>query len=211
MKVPPEITYRGVDKTEAIASLIDEKLAKLEQVCNYISSCHIAVEKVHDHPRGGSPYRVRLDMTVPPSHELVAESNPSPGERNQYPDLDTVVRDAFSKAWRQLRDLARQQREHDTAGINDATQDTSALVTKLFKEQNYGFLKTLGGEDVYFNRDSVLHDDFDRLEVGTGVRFEAVESEEGLLHATTIQIVDKPGASVGKAEETPIEPPLGWE
>lgn len=208
MKIPPEITYRGVDKTNAIETLIQEKIAKLEQVCDHISSCHIAIEKIHDRPRGSSPYRVRLDITVPPSHELVAESNG--GDRNQYAPVDTVIRDAFSMAWRQLRELARQQREHDTAKTNDAAQDTMALVTKLFPEQNYGFLKTLGGEDIYFHRNSVIHNDFERLEIGTGVRFEAVEGEQG-LQASTVQIVDKPGARAGKSDETLIEPPLGWK
>lgn len=47
MKVPPEITYRNVDKTNALDALVKEKIAKLEQVCDYISSCHIVIEKIH--------------------------------------------------------------------------------------------------------------------------------------------------------------------
>jgi len=165
MKVPLEISYRGVDKTDAIEALVHEKVAKLEKVCNYISSCHIAIEKIHDRPSHGSPYRVRLDITVPPGHELVADSNPS--EQNQYVELDTVIRDAFSMAERQVKELSRRQRESDKAQTNDSAQDTMALVTKLFPDQDYGFLKTLDGQDVYFHRNSVLHGDFDRLEIGT--------------------------------------------
>lgn len=209
MKIPPEITYRGVDKTDAIEALIREKIAKLERVCDHISSCHIAIEKNQERPRDRSPYRVRLDITVPPGHELAAESHA--GDRTQYAELDVVIRDAFDKAWRQLRDLSKQQNEYNKGQINDGAEDTMALVTKLFPEQGYGFLKTLSGEDIYFNRDSVLHDDFDRLKVGTGVRFEAVQDDQGLLHASTVQIVDKPGASAGKANETLIKPPMGWE
>ena len=208
MKVGLEVTYRDVEKSEAIDTLIHEKLAKLERICNYISSCHIAIEKIHDRPSHGSPYRVRLDMTVPPGHELVADVNPS--ERNQYVRLDTVIRDAFSTAERQLKDLISRQRESEKAQTNDSAQDTMALVTKLFPEQEYGFLKTLDGEDIYFHRNSVLHGDFDRLEIGTGVRFVALEDDQG-LRASTVQIVDKPGASAGKAAQTLIEPPLGWE
>ena len=208
MRIPPEITYRGIERSEAIDTLINEKIAKLEQVCDHISSCHIAIEKDQDRPRNKSPYRVRLDITVPPSHEVVAQSNIAISK--QYVGLDTVIRDAFEKAWRQLRDLSRQQREHDTAKTHDGAQDTAALVTKLFPEQDYGFLKTLGGEDIYFHRNSVIHGDFDRLELGTGVRFEAVEGEQG-LQATTVKIVDKPGVRAGKSDEALIEPPLGWQ
>jgi cold shock CspA family protein/ribosome-associated translation inhibitor RaiA len=208
MKVPPEITYRNVEKTNSIDALVNEKIAKLEQVCNYISSCHIAIEKIHDRPRSGSPYRVRIDMTVPPGHELVAESNPP--DVNQYPPLESVIRDAFSAATRQLRDLAKQQRESDKSKTNDSAQQTTALVIKLFPEQGYGFIKTLDGEEVYFHRNSVLHDDFDRLEIGTGVHCFVELGEEG-PQASTVKIVDKPGVSAGKAEQTIIEPPLGWQ
>ena len=208
MKIAPEITYRNVEKTVAIDSLVQEKMNKLERVCNYISSCHIAIEKIHDRPSSGSPYRVRIDITVPPGQEIVAES--SPGDTNQYVEVDTVIRDAFGMAQRQLRELARQQRDSDKSRDNNQPDDTTGLVTKLFRKQGYGFIKTLDGQDIYFHRNSVLHDDFDRIEIGTGVRFFATEGDKG-LQASTVQIVDKPGHSVGQAEETLIPPPLGWK
>lgn len=209
MKIAPEITYRGVDKTDAIEALINEKIAKLERVCDHINSCHIAVEKEQERPRDRSPYRVRLDITVPPGHEVAAESTMA--NQTQYAELDAVIRDAFDKAWRQLRDLSKQQKEYDKGQTNEGAQDTTALVTKLFPEQGYGFLKSLDGQDIHFTSNSVIHDDFHRLEVGTGVRFEAVMDEQGIFHASTVQIVDKPGTSAGKADEALIEPPMGWE
>lgn len=207
MKVPPEITYRNVDKTAAIDTLINEKIAKLEQLCDYISSCQIAIEKVHDRPRSGSPYRARIDLTLPPSHELVADSNPS--DNNQYVELDAVIRDAFRKMERQLKQQIQQQRESEKTKSGSAT-DTTALVVRLFRAEGYGFLRSLEGEEIYFHCNSVLHNDFDRLELGTGVRFEAEDGEQG-PQATSVQIVDKPGANAGEAEQSPIEPPLGWQ
>ncbi|MFB2918272.1 MULTISPECIES: HPF/RaiA family ribosome-associated protein [Aerosakkonema] len=53
MQVGWEITYRDVEKTDSIEALVREKLAKLEEVCAYISSCHVAIEKAHDRPRSG--------------------------------------------------------------------------------------------------------------------------------------------------------------
>jgi len=207
MKVPLEITYRDVEKTAAIDALVHEKVAKLEQVCDYISSCHIAIEKPHDRPSNGSPYRVRIDMTVPPGHELVADSHS--GEGTQYDPLDVVIRDAFKAALRQLKKLTTQQHESDKAQTHEA-KDSIALVTKLFPDEGYGFLKTLDGQDIYFHRNSVLHDDFERLEIGTGVHFFLEQGEEG-PQASTVKIVDKPGTSVGKSEQTLVEPPLGWQ
>ncbi|MBW4574678.1 MAG: HPF/RaiA family ribosome-associated protein [Aphanothece sp. CMT-3BRIN-NPC111] len=205
MKVPLEITFRDVQKSDAIEALIHEKVAKLEDVCNYITSCHIAVEKPHDRPRSGSPYRVRIDMTVPPGHELVADSNPSEG--TQYDALDVVVRDAFDAARRQLKELAERQRKKVKT---HEMQDMTAIVTNIFRDEGYGFIKALDGREVYFHRNSVLHDDFDRIDIGTGVHFFLEQGEEG-PQASTVKIVNKPGSSVGKSNGGEVEQPLGWE
>lgn len=207
MQVPLEVSYRYVEKTDALDALINEKVAKLEQVCDHINSCRVAIEKIHDRPSSGSPYRVRIDLTVPPNHELVADKNP--GEGDQYDPLETVIRSAFDAARRQLVEL--NDRQHERVKSHPE-QEMGAIVTKLFPEQGYGFIKSLDSdEDIYFHRNSVVEDDFDRIEVGTGVRFVAQQSEDGLLHASTVQIVNKPGANVSKAEEQAIEPPLGWK
>lgn len=205
MQVPLEVTYRDVPHTEAIEALVQEKVAKLERFCDHINSCHIAIEKVHDHPRSGSPYRVRIDLKVPPGHELVADQNP--GQGTQYEPLEAVIRDAFEAAERQLKELNQRQQQHVKT---HPMQETTGIVTKLLPEKDYGFLKTFEDQEVYFHRNSVLHDDFDRLAIGTGVHFFVEAGEQG-PQASTVKVVDKPGARVPEssaAEE--IEPPLGW-
>lgn len=206
MKVQPSITYRDVPKTEAIDSLVREKIEKLEQFCNYMNSCRVAIEKPHDHPSHGSPYRVRLDITVPPSHEIAAVSNPNEG--NQYAPLETVIRDAFDAARRQLIELVERQRDEVK---EHPEQETQGIVTKLFKEDGYGFLKTVDtGREIYFHAHSVLHDDFERIEVGTGVHFAEEMGEMG-PQATTVQIVNKPGVSTPKSDHEELEVPMGWK
>jgi ribosome-associated translation inhibitor RaiA len=55
MKIQPEITYRHLEKTAAIQSLVEEKIAKLEKFCDYMNSCRVVIEKDNDHPSSGSP------------------------------------------------------------------------------------------------------------------------------------------------------------
>jgi cold shock CspA family protein len=205
MQITPDVTYRNVPKTDAIESLVQEKIGKLEQFCDYMNSCRVAVEKVHDHPNSGSPYRVRIDMTIPPSHELVVSRNP--GEGNQYEPLETVIRDAFDAARRQLVELVERQRDEVK---EHPQQEMQAVVTKLFKEDGYGFLKTIDtGREIYFHKNSVTHHDFDRLEVGTGVHFAEGQGQMG-PQATTVQIVNKPGVQLPKSEAE-AESPRGWQ
>ncbi len=110
MRIPPTIFYRDVPKTDALENLIAQKIEKLEQYYDQISSCRIAIEKNHDHPGSGSPYRVRLDITVPENREVVVDK--SPDESAQYLPLEAVIRDAFEAANRQLKELNEQQHNH---------------------------------------------------------------------------------------------------
>lgn len=110
MRVPPEIAYRGIDKTPALEALVAEKIDKLEKFYSQISSCHLAIEKVHDHPEQGSPYRVRIDITVPEDREIVVDKSPDHGKQNQ--PLEALIREAFDVANRQLKELNEQQHNH---------------------------------------------------------------------------------------------------
>jgi cold shock CspA family protein len=92
--------------------------------------------------------------------------------------------------------------------MNRQQSHRGAVVTKLFRDEGYGFIKTREGRDIYFHRNSVLHHDFDRLTIGTAVRFEEEEGEKG-PQATSVQVVDKPGSQV--SDDATVPPPYGWE
>ncbi len=191
MQVPLEISYRHVNKTEEIDQLIREKAQKLERVHQHISSCRVAVEKPQKHQTRGNPYRIRIDITVPPGHEIVVRKEPSKSILHR--GLDAVIRNAFSSARRQLKKLHQRQRGH--VKTHSAETENEGMVKLLFRDKGYGFLRTLDNQDIYFHKNSVLHDDFDRLETGTGVRYKAQMGEKG-LQASSVQIVDKPGSRI---------------
>ena len=205
MKVPPEITYRHLEKTPAIDNLVNEKIAKLEQFCDYITSCRVVVEKDNENPSSGSPYRVSIDITIPHGRELAVVQSPDKGK--QYPPLEAVIRDAFEAARRQLVSITTEQKGERKV---HPEQETSAIVTKLFSEGGYGFIKTVDtGREIYFHQNSVV-DGFENIEVGTGVRFTETMGEMG-PQATTVKILDKQ-SSRRDSEDNPdaTEAALGW-
>ncbi|MEL6580970.1 MAG: HPF/RaiA family ribosome-associated protein [Cyanobacteria bacterium J06621_12] len=207
MQITPEITYRNLEKTAAIHSLIEEKIAKLEQFCDYINSCRVVVEKAHDHPDSGSPHKVSIDITIPHGREIAVSQNPDQGK--QYPPLETVIRDAFEAARRQVVGLSTEQKGERKMHYE---QEISAIITKLFPEQGYGFLKAVDtGEEIYFHHNSVVNKDFSNLEIGNGVRFKETQGEMG-LQATTVQVIDRQ-SSVASNNSVPnaAEKPLGWK
>ncbi len=209
MQIPPEITYRDIDKTDKIDSLVHEKIAKLEQFCDYITSCRVVLEKAHKNPSSGSPYRVSIDITIPHGRELAVTHNPDEGK--QYPPLEAVIRDAFEAARRQLVSITTEQKGDRKT---HPEQEIGAIITKLFTDQDYGFIKTIDtGREVYFHRNSVANRNFDELSVGNGVRFKETEGEMG-PQATTVMILDQQNsASETEADSVPsaVEKPLGWD
>ena len=110
MRITPEISYRGIRKTDALESLINSKISKLERFYHPISSCRVSIEKVHDHPNGGSPYKVRLDIMVPESREIVVNKSPDDGVKGT--PLNALVRDAFAIANRRLKEMNELQHNH---------------------------------------------------------------------------------------------------
>src|SRR6187549_528546 len=108
MQLPVEITYRGVEKSDEIDNLIRTKAERLDKFCDHISRCDVAVEKPNTAQRDGNPFRVRVDVTVPPGHELVVEEKQM--EHEMHEPLTKVIGDAFKSMERQLKELVEKQR-----------------------------------------------------------------------------------------------------
>jgi cold shock CspA family protein len=191
MKVPLEITFRDVVKTEALEDLIREKAKKLDQVHDNIISCRVAVERPNTTPSNVSPYRVRVDISVPAAQEIVVTRNPGNVEPDQ--DLRTIIRDVFDTARKQLQKLVDKQRNRVK---KHPEQEASAIVTRLVKDEGYGFITTINGREIYFHKNSVLNEDFENIEEGTSVNFFEEEGDKG-PKASTVRIIEngKPGTS----------------
>jgi len=108
MQLPVKITYRGLEKTEAIDDLVADYAARLEKFCDHINRCDVAIEQPNHAHHKGNPYRVRIDVTVSKGHELVADEKQT--DNGAHEPLTKVVHDAFKTMERQLRHLVEKQR-----------------------------------------------------------------------------------------------------
>ncbi len=107
MQVPLEITFRGIPHSDAVETRIREKAAKLEQFCDNIISCRVAVEAEHHHQHQGNLYKVRIDLSVPQKHIVVSRDH---HDKQSHEDFYVALRDAFAAATRQLEEHVRIQR-----------------------------------------------------------------------------------------------------
>ena len=202
MDVPLEVSFRQVKKTDRLEALIRERADKLDQFHPRLISCRITIEQPHAHQRSGNPYRVRIEARAPPGHDLVVDARPQ--MHDMHDTLERVLLDAFQAMERQLKECAERQRmevkHHDVE---------TAFVVRLFRDQDYGFLKTPDAREIYFNRAAAIGQDWQRLEIGVQVRFEESMGEMG-PQATTVQIIDKPGRRISEQEPEAVDVPKGW-
>jgi len=188
LEQPLEITFRDVERTPELEDLIHAEVDKLDKVHQNLIRCRVAVEKPQEHQESGNPYRVRLQVLAPKNPEIVVTRDP--GDEDMHTPLESVIKDAFKAAQRQVKKLEAQQRHQVKS---HPQQEVSAVVEKLYPDQGYGFLRTVDGQEIFFHRHSVLQDDFDRMEVGTGVNFFKEMGKKG-PQASSVRIVDKPGS-----------------
>ncbi len=111
MQNPLQITFHGIDHSEAVETRIREKVAKLEQLYDRITSCRVVIEMHHKNTSNlhhkGEPFHIRIDLTLPGA-ELVVKRDPKESHINE--DIFVALRDAFQAMERQLKELLARQR-----------------------------------------------------------------------------------------------------
>lgn len=107
MQLPPQVSFRNVEPTEEVERAVREKIDKLEEFFDRITSCRVTVESPHRNHQRGNLYRVRIHLVVP-RRELVVDRQPP--EHHAAEDLRVAVREAFDSMRRQLEDYARELR-----------------------------------------------------------------------------------------------------
>jgi ribosome-associated translation inhibitor RaiA len=108
MQLPVKISYRGLEKSDQIDNLVFDYSARLERFCDHINRCDVAIEQTNHNHNKGNPYRCRIDVTVAPRHELVADERQV--DNSTHEPLKKVIHDAFKTMERELRRVVEKQR-----------------------------------------------------------------------------------------------------
>ena len=107
MQVPLQISFRNMDPSPAIETVVREKAAKLGRFFERIVSCDVTIEAPHRHHHKGKLYKVRIDIGMPGNDVHVNQEGP---KNRAHEDVYVAIRDAFDAAVRQLEDHARKLR-----------------------------------------------------------------------------------------------------
>jgi cold shock CspA family protein/ribosome-associated translation inhibitor RaiA len=182
MQVPLQITFRHMDTSEALAARIRERVDELDGFFDGIISCRVAVEQQTARHHKGNLFRIRVDLNVP-GREIVVGRDPID---HAHEDAYVATRNTFDAVRRQLEDYVRERRSE----VKLHAVPDHGRVARLIAEQDYGFIATADGSEIYFHRNSVANGEFDKLAVGHAVRFvvDETESAKGPQASTVVPL-----------------------
>ena len=183
MQIPLNIEFRNLEPSEPLRKDIEEKVAKLEKIASEITSFRVVVEMPHKHKNQGRLFRVNVDITLP-GKEIVASA--SSDKNHAYENAYVVVRDAFNAARKQLQQFLSKRR----GDVKTHELPTHGKVVRIEADGDYGVIETMEGREVYFHKNSVLGESFDKLEIGADVHFNEEMGEEG-PQASTVHVEGK--------------------
>lgn len=182
MQIPLQITFRDMDQSDAIEKAVRTKAEKLNQFAE-IMSCRVVVQMINKHQHKGTMYQVSIDLTVPGAEIVVSRDH---GIDHSHEDVYVAIRDSFDAARRQLQDHHRIS--HQKVKAHEIPPH--GRVSELMPEVGYGRIETSDGRSIYFHQNSVLNEEFSRLEVGSEVRFAEEQGDEG-TQASSVRRVGK--------------------
>ena len=185
MQTAPEVIFKDIDRSPWVEEYIAERCAHLEKFSQEITRVHVTISQEAASHRKGNRYGVMVEARLPKHHDLAVK------KQKQITDMQTqlpaVINQAFSAMEKQLKKTVALRRHDEKARAGDG--QPHGTVEKVFGEEGYGFIRTVDDDrQFYFHRNSVLHDDFDNLTVGTEVRFTPQLGEEG-PQASSVQVV----------------------
>lgn len=186
MRIPLEVAFKSVEPTAAMERLVRERVERLTRYHRGIIACRVSVEAPHRSGDGDAVgHRVRVEVSVPGDELVVSRDRDFPEEEF---DPYGAIRKSFEAMESQLKSYSGRQRRQR----QPRTRPPHATVLRIFEDQGYGFLRAADGREIYFHENSVVNDNFDELEIGEEVRFEATEGRKG-PQATTVKQIGRHG------------------
>ena len=184
MQVPVEIAFRHCEPLGEIRSEAAKQVRRSEKFSPRITSCHVIVTGPETRHRRGGLFEVELRIAMPEHNDVVVDT--LHGDAPQREHALVAIRYAFDAAVRQIEDVAREMRDQ----VKEHVDTDRCRVTKFFAREDYGFIESADGREIYFHRNAVIDGAFDRLKVGSEVAFVEEAGEKG-AQASTVRLIGK--------------------
>ena len=180
-----QITFKDIDHSDAVEARINERIDKLENIFDRITSCKVWVRAPHRRHKKGTHYVIDIELQSPMGTLTIGRE---PGDVNAHEDIYVTIRDAFNAMERQLR----KQKEQHSGRPEESLSPLQGTIERLEPEKDSGHIATTDGRLIYFHRNAVIDQSFDDLKTGDAV--ELVVDREGAEdgpHASTVRPISR--------------------
>ena len=180
-----QITFKDIDHSDAVEARIRERIERLEQIYDRITSCKVWVRAPHRRHKKGTHYVIGIELNTPMGTLSIDRE---PGDVNAHEDIYVTIRDSFNAMERQLR----KEKEQHSGRPEESVIPLQGAIERLEPEKDCGHISTTDGRLIYFHRNAVIDQSFDELETGDAV--ELVVDREGAdegPHASTVRPISK--------------------
>lgn len=168
------IESRNVGMTPRWKQEIEERMAGLQEGHDDITHARVTLTKNAHHKKDAKVAEALIVVTLPQRHTITA--------RKEDKTFEEALRAAFAALEIEV-DKFREKRASKEVRLPPVP--LHGVVSKLFRDEGYGFILQDGGGEVYFHRNALHGLSFDELEDGTEVAFNVEEGEKG-PQATTV-------------------------
>ncbi|KGM30944.1 HPF/RaiA family ribosome-associated protein [Inquilinus limosus] len=173
MQKPLQLSFKNVEGSEAMKEVVRDRVGHLERLYPNLIGCRVVIEAPHRPARGGGrpPLGIAVEVEIPGKPKIVVKDME---ERRNPRDHGVLVNRSFDVVERKLDEAARiiqgEVKAHEAAG-------ETGTVSRLYPDQNYGFVEAKQAGSLYFTRNAVIDGRFDELAVGTMVHLTLATGE----------------------------------
>lgn len=173
MQSPVQIEFDGIEPDDAVTRKVWTHMEHLEKLFPGIVDARVAIGYAHHHHQKGNLFEVHIELNVPGKRLVVSRE---PGENKAHKDVSVAVRDAFQAMQRMLQDYVHKLRREVKTHESPLAE---GHISRILSYENYGFITTEDEREIFFDANAVVNSDFEKLEVGTPVRFFEEMGEKG--------------------------------
>lgn len=178
----PSIAWRHIDPSPAAESLILKRYGELAHFGKRIEGCDVIVEAPQKRKLNARGYSVRVTLRLP-GPDITGSYQVAQGSARG--DLTLALNRAFSAVEKQLK---AQRRTMGGVEVKHHDPVLHGEITELERELGWGKLRADDGREVYFQKDALVHANWDDLALGTRLRFSERIGEKGPF-ATGVSVV----------------------
>lgn len=100
MTTPVEVHFHGIEKSDAIEQRIREKVAKLQQHFQRMTSCRVGIEAPQRTPQKPKVLQIKIEIGMPRRKPIVVSHERVGSHAGE--ELCLAIRDAFEAAMRKV-------------------------------------------------------------------------------------------------------------